>query len=108
MTKAEKLCKNVKKDVKAQAVTLADAMLVMQEKIEEQIPIYRQMPLVQQVTLGTGEVVLRDNPLVKEFRATVKDYADTMSKFLTLIDENQKTASSTSLADLKKQFKVVG
>lgn len=51
-TPAEKICEGVDPNIKAQAVTLANAVLVMQEKIETQIPIYKQMPLAQQVTVG--------------------------------------------------------
>ena len=89
MTKAERLCKNVNKDIKPQAVTLANAVLAMQSKIEEQIPIYEKMPLAQQVTVGTGERMLRQNPAVQEFRATVREYAQALNNLQQLIGENE-------------------
>lgn len=92
MTKAERLCKNVNKDIKPQAVTLANAVLAMQTKIEEQIPIYQQMPLAQQVTVGTGERMLRQNPAVQEFRATVREYAQALNNLQQLIGDNEGEA----------------
>lgn len=89
MTKAERLCKNVNKDIKPQAVTLANAVLALQEKIEEQIPIYKDMPLAQQVTVGTGESMLRQNPAVQEFRATVREYSQALNNLQQLIGEGE-------------------
>lgn len=83
MTTPESICAKVNKDIRPQAETLAKAVFAMQEKIEQQIPIYNQMPLAQQVTVGTGETILRGNPATQEFRAMVKDYAamlDTLDK----------------------------
>lgn len=85
MTQAEQICANVSADIKPQAITLANAVLAMQNKIDQQIPIYDQMPLAQQVTVGTGERMLRQNPAVQEFRATVREYAQALSNLQTLI-----------------------
>ena len=81
MTQAEKLCANVSADLKPQAMTLAKAIVALQEKIEQQIPIYDQMPLAQTVKVGTGEKMLRQNPAMAEFRATVREYAQTLQSF---------------------------
>jgi len=103
-TKAEEMCEGVAPDIKAQAVTLANAVLVMQEKIETQIPIYKQMPLAQQVTVGTGESMLRANPATQEFRATVRDYATALNNLETILD-SKKTAPETSpIDDLRQRF----
>lgn len=69
-------------NIKDQVETLKKAVLTMQEKIEQQIPIYKQMPLAQQVKVGTGESMLRANPATQEFRATVRDYAQALNSFL--------------------------
>lgn len=105
-TMAEQMCDNVSADVKSQAVTLANAVLTMQEKIEQQIPIYKQMPLAQQVTVGTGEKMLRANPATQEFRATVRDYAQALNNLKDIL-ENKKAAPSISpVDDLRNRFKV--
>lgn len=105
-TKAELLCDGVNPDIKAQAVTLANAVLTMQGKIEQQIPNYRDADLAQEVTLGTGEKILRQNPLTQEFRATVRDYATALNNLNEILD-NKKAASEVSPVEaLRNKFKV--
>lgn len=107
MTEAENLCKNVTPNLKEQAITLTNAVLAMQEKIEQQIPIYKQMPLAQQVKVGTGEKMLRQNPATQEFRATVRDYAQALSSLKEILDTNNKVETTISpVEDLRKRFKV--
>lgn len=107
MTKAEELCRNVNKDIRPQAVTLAEAVLAMQEKIVQQIPVYGQMPLAQQVTVGTGNTMLRQNPATQEFRATVRDYAAALKNLQEIIGNNQKIEEPATLEALRNKFKMV-
>lgn len=106
MNKAEKICANVNKDIKPQVETLAKAVLAMQAKIDQQIPIYEQMPLAQQVTVGTGEKMLRQNPAVQEFRATVRDYSQALNNLKAIVDHNEEPAEIDDIADVKKKFKL--
>ena len=106
MTKAEEICVNVNSGLRPQAVTLANAVLAMQRKIDEQIPIYQQMPLAQQVTVGTGETMLRQNPAVVEFRATVRDYAATLKSLQEIVENGTSEAPTAALADLRARLKV--
>lgn len=106
MTEAERICANVNADIKSQAVTLANAVLAMQNKIDQQIPIYDQMPLAQTVKVGTGEKMLRQNPAVLEFRATVKDYAAALNILQDIVENNKAPAEVSSLAELRSRFKV--
>ena len=107
MTQAEKMCANVGADIKTQAVTLANAVLAMQRKIDQQIPIYEQMPLAQQVTVGTGEKMLRANPAVQEFRATVRDYAQALNNLQDILENNKTETSSGSLKELQEKFRLI-
>lgn len=85
--------------------TLEKAIVAMQAKIEEQIPIFKGEPLAQKVTVGTGQEMLRQNPAVAEFRALVKDYAQAIRTYKELSDG--ETAEVTSLNDLRATlFKV--
>lgn len=104
--KAEEICQNVSPDIKPQAVTLANAVLAIQEKIEQQIPIYKQMPLAQQVKVGTGEKMLRANPATQEFRATVRDYAQALNSLNEILDTNKAPCGSSPIEDLRNRFKV--
>lgn len=106
MTQAEKICVNVSKDIRPQAVTLANAVLAMQAKIDQQIPIYEQMPLAQQVTVGTGEKMLRQNPAVQEFRATVRDYSQALNNLKAIVDNNAEPVEIDDITDVKRKFKL--
>ena len=106
MTQAEKICANVSADIKPQALTLANAVLAMQNKIDQQIPIYEQMPLAQTVTVGTGEKMLRQNPAVQEFRATVRDYATALNNLQDILSENKSPTSVSDMSELRKKFKI--
>ena len=103
---AVKICSNVNEDIRPQAITLANAVLAMQEKIEQQIPEYGQMPLAQQVTVGTGETMLRQNPAVQEFRATVRDYAAALKNLQEIIGNNHAEEAVSSLDELRAKFRV--
>ena len=105
-TKAELMCEGVSEDIKAQATTLASAVLAMQEKIEQQVPVYKDQPLAQQVTVGTGETVLRQNPITQEFRATVRDYATALNNLKDILEEKKAEAGTSSVDDLRSRFKV--
>lgn len=107
MTKAEKICKDVRKDLKDQVITATKAMLAMQDKIEEQIPIYKELQLAQEVTVGTGETILRANPAAQEFRALVRDYTASINVLTEMIESNKQPVKATTLDDFRK-FKVVG
>lgn len=107
MTQAEKICANVSADIKPQALTLANAVLAMQNKIDQQIPIYEQMPLAQQVTVGTGEKMLRQNPATQEFRATVRDYAAALNNLQSIL-ENHETGGGEirTLDELRSKIRL--
>ena len=103
---AEQICANVSTDIKPQVETLAKAVLAMQAKIDQQIPIYEQMPLAQQVTVGTGEKMLRQNPAVQEFRATVRDYSQALNNLKHIVDNSEEPVEVDSIDELKKKFKI--
>ena len=106
MTKAEQLCQNVNPDLKAQAITLANAVLTMQEKIEQQIPNYKTADLAQEVTVGTGEKMLRQNPLTQEFRATVRDYATALNNLEEILESKPAAQEASAVEQLRNRFKV--
>lgn len=105
-TKAELMCEGVPKDIRPQATTLANAVLAMQEKIEQQVPVYKDQPLAQSVTVGTGETVLRQNPITQEFRATVRDYSAALNNLKDILEETRSDAGASPVEDLRNRFKV--
>ena len=106
---AASLCKSVNKDIKAQAVTLAKAVLALQDKIENQIPNYKDLPLAQVLTTTQGEQALKSNPALQEFRATVRDYASALKDLNILIEGHsaKKVEAVSALESLKSRFKAV-
>ena len=106
---AASMCKKVNKDIKSQAMTLARAVLAMQEKIEEQIPTYESLPLAQTLTTTQGEKALKSNPAMQEFRATVRDYASALKDLNTLIEEHstEQSANVSALDSLRDRLKMV-
>lgn len=104
---AATICKKVNKDVKSQAMTLARAVLAMQEKIDAQIPVYEELPLAQTLTTTQGEKALKSNPAMQEFRATVRDYASALHDLNALIEEHpaEASASVSPLELLRDRFK---
>lgn len=105
-TKAEQLCDSVIPELKAQAITLANAVLTMQEKIEQQIPNYKKADLAQKVIVGTGEEMLRQNPLVQEFRATVRDYSAALNNLEEMLEKKKAEPEQNPLDALRSRFGV--
>lgn len=103
---AEKICAGVKQNIRSQAVTLANAVYAMQAKIEQQIPKYEKMPLAQKVTVGTGEEMIRANPEVQEFRATVRDYAQMLNNLKNILEQNAEPTEVKNLDGIRAKFKV--
>ena len=103
-TEAELMCQGVNPKIRKQAITLANAVLTLQNKIIQQTPEYENAPLVQKVIVGTGEEVLRANPLVQEFRATVRDYDQTLKNLNELLNAQKGTAEENPMDALKKKI----
>lgn len=85
--------------------TLEHAILAMRDKIEEQIPIFSNEPLSQEVTVGTGETMLRQNPNVSEFRALIRDYQQAIKAYNELAG-NTEQEDVKVLDSLRERFKV--
>ena len=105
---AQKLCDGVDKRYKKQAVTLAKAVLALQDKIEQQLPVFEQTPLAQTLTTTQGEKALKQNPASAEFRATVRDYSVALKSLQDIVENNKAPEKKTSLADFRAKLKVVG
>ena len=106
MKSAKALCKNVSKDIRPQVVTLANAVLAMQQKIDKELEDYKDMPLVQILTTTQGEPALRANPALQEFRATVRDYAEALKNLRAILDEKTEPAEVTSLDSIRARLRV--
>lgn len=106
-TRVENLCKGVDPKLRPQVETLAEAVIALQDKIIQQTPRYKEEPISQEVILQSGEVVIRQNPFVVEYRAIVKDYTNTLSQLQTIIGENKTPATISALENMRKGIKAV-
>ena len=102
----EKLCERVDENLRPQVVTLARAVAALQEKIEQQTDLYRRVPLSQLVTTMQGEQVYKANPIVQEYRATVRDYAASLKNLQDMLENHSAPAEVSSLDALRKTFKI--
>ena len=103
-TQAELMCAGVDPRIRAQAIALANAVITLQNKIIQQTPEYEKAPLTQEVMVGTGETVLRSNPLVQEYRATVRDYAASMKSLEELLNTKKGTTEVNPLDALRNKI----
>lgn len=79
----------------------------MRTWIENQLPVYEQMPAAQTMTTTQGERVLKANPATAEIRAAFKDYCYVVKTQRELSD-GDNTSDASAIEDLRKKFKVVG
>lgn len=86
--------------------TLEKAIITVQKKITQQIPVFRNAPLAQEVMVGTGETMLRQNPEVSEFRALVKDYSQLLKAYKELTADSDNKSNVQALEDIRSKFKV--
>lgn len=103
-TQAELMCSGVDPRIRPQAIALANAVITLQNKIIQQTPEYEKAPLTQEVMVGTGETVLRSNPLVQEYRATVRDYAASMKSLEELLNTKKGTTVVNPLDALRNKI----
>lgn len=105
--KAKELCSNVPEELREQAETLADAVFALQNKIKQQTPIYKNADLAQKVTVGTGETMLRQNPMAQEFRTLVKDYSQVLKDLQNILAVDEAEPARISDFDsFDKEFDI--
>lgn len=104
---SKNICASVNAEIRSEVETLCKAVVAMQKKIDQQIPVYKDADLSQTVTVGTGETILRANPMTQEFRATVRDYAAALKNLKDIIEENKSAENITSLDSFRKKLKAV-
>ena len=78
----------------------------MRAWIENQLPVYEQMPAAQTMTTTQGERVLKANPATAEIRAAFKDYCYVVKTQKELSEGNETTATS-SIDELRKKFRMI-
>jgi hypothetical protein len=85
--------------------TLKQAIDELRDKILEHADEFKTASLTQEVTLGSGETVIRSNPIIGEYRGLVKDYYQALKAYTELTGK-QKSDEPAQLADIRARFKI--
>ena len=107
MKQAEKICANVRQDIRPQVETLARAVLALQKKIEDTMPDYEYMELSQVLRTVQGEPAIKANPAMQEFRATVRDYAAALNNLQNIVEANKMPENIASLDAFRDKLRAV-
>ena len=102
----KKICKNINSPLKPQIETLASVVISLQKTLEDNYDEFLEQPLSISVTVGTGELVNRSNPLVQEYRAVFKDYINAVKQLKEIIDDVGVEEELNALASAKERFKI--
>ena len=94
------LCKDVPPEIRPEIETLAKAVKALQDKVEEQLPVYNDLPLAQLLTTTQGEKALKANPAAQEFRSTVREYAQALNNLQDLINKYSSTKSNDKVVNM--------
>lgn len=94
------------KDLSEQIEELSRIEEAMREKVEEQLPIFKEMDVAQIVTSTQGEKVTKANPAMQEMRALFRDYATIVKMQKDIIGGQTEQADVTSLESMRARFKV--
>ena len=106
-TPAEKIVANLPESERPFVQTLAEVAFALKAKLEQKLPTYEKIELVQTVTSTQGEKVIKQNPFVSEFRATARDYAAIVRDLHELVDAHGAPAEIAQLDDFRKKFNIV-
>ena len=85
-TKVNNICKDLDSPIKEQIETLTKAIIVLQEKLENNLEDYINEPLYQEIVDREGNEKKISNPFVAEFRATLKEYANDLEQLKKLLE----------------------
>lgn len=106
LTPAQKIVANVPERERDLVETLADVAFALKAKLEQKLPTYEKIELVQTVTSTQGEKVIKQNPFVSEFRATARDYAAILRDLHVALDAVGDGDKLQSLDDFRARFKI--
>ena len=78
----------------------------MRTWIENQLPVYEQMPAAQTMTTTQGERVLKANPATAEIRAAFKDYCYVVKTQKELGNGVADPEKIKSISDFRAKYKI--
>lgn len=103
----KKILENVNSPMKSQIETLCDVVETLEQKLIENNDKYKTEPLSVTILKKDGEVTYRTNPFLEEYRATVRDYGQALTKLKELVKNDIGEIELNDLNDLRSKFKIV-
>ena len=85
--------------------TLLEAILAMQDKLNEMTPEYLAADLTYDAEMSDGRIIKRANPLVQEYRALIKDYGNAIKVYKEITGDSG-LETSKKLDGIRMKFKV--
>lgn len=102
----KKILEEVNSPFKSQLETLCDVVETLQQKLEENQEEYRNAPLSVEIQKQDGQVTYRTNPFLEEYRATVRDYGQALTKLKELCKNDLGKIEIENLDELRTKFKI--
>ena len=103
---ARKICEQVDERVKAQAVTLAEQVLFMADKLTESMEGIKEEPIVIPYDNGGGQCGIRENPAYAAYEKLLGTFTKSLAALRDMIGSTAPK-EMTALDDLRTKFKVV-
>ena len=105
--KLNQILKESSSPLKSELETLCDVIELLGNKLKDNYDRYKEEELSVTILKRDGQFVYRQNPFVQEYRATLRDYHQALSKLQDLIkDGNNNKADIHSLDEIRERFNI--
>lgn len=103
---AIKMCERVDSRIRPQAITLAEQVLFMADKLKESKVGLEGQPIVIPYDNGGGQVGIRENPAFSAYEKLLTSYTKSLAALRDILGTGAQEEIS-ALSDLRQKFKVV-
>ena len=103
LTQAEEICQGVSV-LHDESVSLAEAVILMSEKIKESIDEIKNEPLVIPYDNGGGQSGIRENPQFTAFEKLMASYTKSLRQLIEIVE---KGSPSQSTIGIMKELSVI-
>lgn len=96
MNRAKEICKGVV-ILHDETLALAEAVVLMSEKIEETISTLRDAPLVIEYDNGGGQTGIRENPEYTAFEKLMATYTKSLRQLIEIVEKGSTTQKTIGI-----------
>lgn len=101
MTDAERMCANVRDELRPHAVEIAESLEFMRVKLTETRKGLANQAVVIPYDNGGGQTGIRANPAFREFNALMKTYTTTLERFTAMFAGTMDAKGQSALDRFK-------